>query len=197
MDWKALFGDAEHITLAELEDKLAGKKLVDLSEGGYVAKEKFDAEVKKHKDAAATATKELTDLKAATDGDEGLKQQIATLTKERDDLAGKLDKAASDLTAAQRKALVDAKGAHLSDKLRRSLMQDAEALVADDLDFEAALAKAMTDDPDYAPPAKSDEDDKPATRMSLGDQIKGAGGKVDPDVAAFAESMGVDLEEVK
>jgi len=190
MDWKALFGDAESLSLEDFEAKVAGKKIVDLSEGGYVAKEKFDAEVKKHKDAATAVTAELTDLKAATDGDDGLKKQVATLTEKLAAETQRAEEAVTKATRSERMEAVRGKASHLPPKLLRTLYDDALALVSDDVDFDTALSKAIESDPDYAP---SDEQPAPA-RLSSGKPGQGKPDAPDPLAAALGKGLGLDTE---
>ncbi len=189
IDWKKLFGDADSLTLDEIEKKLAGTKLVDLSEGGYISKEKYDADTGKLKEAATAATKELDDLKAATDGDEGLKKQIATLTEQLEAEKQNAAEASSKLTKSERMAAVSAKVKDA--KLARLAYLDAEALVSDTLDFDAALEKVIADDPDYTP---ADDDADPIGRIGTGKPIKGKPDAPDPLADALAKGLGVAEE---
>ena len=171
LDWDALFGDADSLTLEQFKAKLAGRKVVDLADGDYVGKEKFDAEVKKAKEAAKAAADELADLKAATDGDDGLRKQLDAAVaradlavKERDDALRERDGVAKRLTSAERAARVSAK---VPDRrFARLALLDAEALVTDEVDFDTALDKVLADNPDYAP--APDEDGKTPIRVDTG-----------------------------
>ena len=178
MDWKALFGDAEHLTLDELTAKLEGRKVIDLKEGGYVGQDKLDAEIKARKAAEATATKATDDLTKLTDGDDSPAKQLDALTKRLEAAESAQVESAKALTRKTREAAVAEKLAHLSPKLRRVALQDAEAMLSeDDDDFDAALVKLIADDPDYAEPEEGDE--KPPVRVRTGDAPKG---KADEDL---------------
>lgn len=179
-DIKALFGEKESLTPDELTEAVKSMKLIDLNEGGYVAKEKFDSEVKKHKDAAKAAADELADLKTATDGDDGLKKQVATLTEEK----VALEKRASDAEGkAMRVERAQTVAKQITDaRFARLALLDAESLVSDDMDFDAALAKVIEDNPDYIP---SEDGGKPAATVKTGEPGKGAPAKPDPLEAAF------------
>ena len=189
MDLKALFGDKEALTPDELTEALKATKIVDLGDGGYVAQGKYDADVKKLKETATAATEELTTLKAATDGDDGLKTQLATLTKRLEDAEKAQAEAAAGLTLAERKAAV-AK-VITSPKLQRLALQDAEALVTDDLDFADALAKVIADDPDYAPTEEGDDKETPPVRLRAGDAPKGKADAPDELTDAFTAGLGL------
>lgn len=158
MDWKAIFGDKESLSLSELEKALEGKKLVDLSEGGYVSKEKFDDEARKAKKvldeakaAEATARKELDELKRKTEGEDGLEGQLKKLADANAELAKRLDAADAAVLRANREKLVATKVSN--PKLAKLALIEAEALVSDDLDFAAALDKVIADDKEYTAPA--------------------------------------------
>ncbi len=63
MDLKAIFGE-EALTLAQFQEKTKDMKLVDLSGGEYVAKGKYDGDIKKVKDELVEAKKTITTLEA-------------------------------------------------------------------------------------------------------------------------------------
>ena len=194
LDWDALFGDADSLTLEQFKAKLAGRKVVDLADGDYVGKEKFDAEVKKAKEAAKAAADELADLKAATDGDDGLRKQLDAAVaradlavKERDDALRERDGVTVRLTSAERAARVSEK---VPDRrFARLALLDAEALVTDEVDFDTALDKVLADNPDYAP--APDEDGKTPIRVDTGAPNPGKppAKAEDKDLAAFVEGL--------
>lgn len=189
IDWKALFGDAESLTLDEFEAKVAGKKLVDLTEGEYVSKEKFDKAEKAKKDAIA----ELTDLKAATDGDDGLKRQLDTANNQLAEAVKRAEAAEGKAAKAERMEAIRTKAPHLSAKLARTLYDDALALMSDDTDFAEAIEKAIEADADYAP-ASDDGGKQPPVRMKSGNPGQGAPDTPDPNAAAFAKGLGITDE---
>jgi hypothetical protein len=165
---RKLLGDDSDVTDAQIETAFKGTKFYDVNDGGYISQEKVDRLVATQKDRADKAEGELTDLKAATDGDDGLKKQVATLTEENGQLKTKLGETSGELTKAQRTALVNEKLSHLSPKLRRLAMQDAGELVTDSLDFAGALEKVVADDPDYADPDAGDDDEEDAEVIVTG-----------------------------
>lgn len=80
---KELLGDAykEGMTLAEVETALSGKKLVDLSTGNYVAKEKYDRLNTEHSDLKT----QFDEYKKGTSDFETIKQEYDTLKAEKAD----------------------------------------------------------------------------------------------------------------
>jgi hypothetical protein len=184
MDLKELFG-TDPLTFEQFEEKTKGLKLVDLNEGGYISKEKYTADVKKHKDNADKLTADLNDLKNATDGDDGLKNQVASLTKERDDAVKERDTLAAKFERDARVA--KAKEKVSSEKLARLAVLDAENLVGDDMDFDAALDKVIADDPDYS----GKDEKKPVGKFSTGKETKGEPANPDPNAEAFRKGLGL------
>ena len=81
---KELFGDGtlsyEDFTKA-VEGK--GMKLANLSAGGYVAKSKYDDDLKKAK--ALDYKKKFEDLQASIEGVDGVNAKLKNITTERDD----------------------------------------------------------------------------------------------------------------
>jgi hypothetical protein len=197
MDLKALFGDKDSLTLDELVKATASMKLVDLNEGLYVGKDKFEAseaKAKKAKDAADAATAELADVKKAAEGDGGTEAQIKALNERLETESKARQDAESRATRKEREATVSKFVA--SPKLQRTLLDDAIALMDDGTDFDAAVAKAIAADPDYAPKVEDDEASKPV-RLGMG---KAPTGKpADPDVAleAFKKGLNGEAEAAK
>lgn len=199
---RKLLGEDSDVTDEQIETAFNGAKIHDLTEGGYISQEKADGRVEAEVKKAEKDRKELADLKAATDGDDGLKRQLTTITEERDQLKTKLGEASGELTKAQRTALVNEKLGHLTPKLRRLAMQDAGELVTDDLDFKAALEKIVADDPDYAAPATDDDDEEEPEvvtgKVSTGKAPKGKStdGGADKAFAAFeAGALGAEADD--
>lgn len=192
---KMLFGEGddakESVTPEDVKAAVKGTKLIDLSEGGYVSVEKFkDAEAKRDEFKAKLA--ELD----GKEGDEALKSQIATLTKDLDtmerrakDAEDKVDSVSEKAMAAEQRLLVAQKAGHLSSKLQRLLAEDAAKLVTDEFDFAAALDKAMADDDDYAAPNAEEDDGAKSRSVRFGDEPKGGGSKGNDIMAAIDEAM--------
>lgn len=182
MEWATIFGDKEALTQAELEAALKGTKLVDLSTGEYVAKEKFDKEAQKAKEAA----KALSDLEAATKGDGGLEAKVAQLTTALEQTNARLDTSEAARVRLEREKVVGAKVA--SPKLAKLALIEAEGMVDDDTDFDTALAKVL-EDPDYAP--ADEQEAKPPAIMRTGDpHTSSPAGKPDPLTEAVIAAVG-------
>lgn len=169
-----------------VETALKGTKLVDLTDGEYVAKEKFDKEVETRKAAETARDNALKEV----DGDEGLKRQLETVTKERNDALEKLGSTTGELTRAQREKLVAEKLAHVPAKLRRVALLDAEALVTDEVSFDDALAKVIADDEDYAEPEASTET-KTTVKVKTGEHVGGSG-EIADDAKAAVDAVFAD-----
>jgi len=181
MEWATIYGDKEALTQAELEAALKGTKLVDLSTGEYVAKEKFDRAEAKAKEAA----KALTELEAATKGDDGLEAQVAKLTASLGDTNARLEAEAAQRVRLEREKLVGAKVA--SPKLAKLALIEAEGMVDDNTDFDTALAKVL-EDPDYA---TDEQAATPPVIMRSGDPANGSPkGKPDPLTEAVIAAVG-------
>lgn len=75
---KALMGSAYHdgVTIEEVNSFLSGKKFVDLKEGNYVAKDKFD-NLKNEHDTLVEKTKDYDSIKEANTKYETEKQESA------------------------------------------------------------------------------------------------------------------------
>ena len=70
-----------------IEEK--GMKLVNLSAGGYIAKSKYDDDVKKAK--SLDRKKKYEDLEKSIDGDDGINAKLKNITTERDDYKTKYE----------------------------------------------------------------------------------------------------------
>lgn len=181
IDWKAIFGDNESMTVEQLESATSGMKLADLATGEYVAKGKLDDAIK----AKKAIETELADLKAATDGDDGLRKQVEALTAKLELAESKVTEATSKLTSRER---LDAARAKITDpKLAKLAVIEAESLMDDDTSFEDALTKVIESDPDYAP--KTAEPPAPA-KVGTGEPAKGAAATTDPLIAAIERGFG-------
>lgn len=185
IDLKAIFGEAESMTQAELEAALDGKKLIDLNDGEYVKKEKLTAEVKKREGAET----ELQTLKAAATGDENAVAQIKTLTEQLEAANAKAEAAGTKLTRAERLAMVQAKVKN--PKLAKVALLEAEEKVTDDIDFDTALEALLKSDPEYTADASKEADNQKAGTLGTGKPGSGAPGKIDVNLAAYAAGLGI------
>lgn len=186
--WKEIFGEAESMTLAELEAAISDAKLVDLNDGEYVKKEKLTAEITKRQGIEA----ELTTLKESATGDDNLKQQISTLTAELEAAKADATDKGAKLTRAERLAMVQAKVKN--PKLAKVALLEAEERISDDMDFEGALDALLKADPEYTADASTDADNQTAGRTSTGKPGGGAPAKLDPNLAAFKAGLGIKEE---
>jgi hypothetical protein len=185
MDWTTVFPEGTY-TAEEVAAKLEPLKLADLSTGEYVHKDKLDKAIEARKAAQA----ELETMKSQLDGDEGLKTQVELLTKKLDEAEHKAANAYSELTRTQRIAMAEARTG--SDKLARLAVMDAEAIVSDDMDFEEALEKVLTSDPDYTAHANPAP---PTTKVTTGNETQGSAAvsKEQAAVNSFAEAAGIKI----
>ena len=145
MDWNELL-DKETYSKAEIVAELSAMKLADLSSGEYVAKAKLDKAIESRKAAEA----EVETLKSNMEGDEGLKARIAALETELDTAKKNLTDEHTSRLRVERVAKAEKLTG--SDKLARLAVLDAEALVTEDVDFDEALEKVLSSDPDYTKP---------------------------------------------
>lgn len=187
---KALFDGKESVTAAEFDEATKGMKLVDLKDGGYVAEDKLEREVK----AKQALADKVTELEKATGGDEELKAKI---TKLEEDIATKdklLGASETKATRIERERIIEAK---LADKrFTRFALSEIETLVDDSTTFDEAAAKWLEDNPDYAPKEDDGEGDppKPPVKVGSGNPPKGKPSDVDDAEAAFTEGLGIKDE---
>ena len=155
MDWKELLGEGESFTIEDIEKATAGKKFVDISGGGYIPRDKYNERVKKLEDERDALATERDDLKAAGDGDEGLKKQIAKLETElakKDASIAEASKSAEEAKAeanrATRERSVLKRG--IDPKVSDFVLYKAEQMVSDEVEFDTALDKFLADNPEYS-----------------------------------------------
>ena len=191
LDWAKLFDGKEHLTPDEFKAALKATdwKLVDLNEGEYVGKGKFEDAAKAHKKALKAITDERDKLSKQVEESESDDSELAKQVKE---LTKGLETASKDIKAADAKALKlereKSVSAKVTDKnFARLAYMDASALVNDDTDFEAALAKVLEDNPDYLP--GEDGDDEPAPKIRTGGDTKGKPKQDDKLEAAFEDGI--------
>ena len=155
MDWKELLGEGESFTVEDIEKATAGMKVVDISGGGYIPREKYNARVQKLEAERDTLKAERDELKAAGDGDEGLKRQIAQLEADlakKDAAIAEASKSAEEAKAeanrASRERAVLKRG--IDPKVADFVLYKAEQMVSDEVEFDTALDKYLADNPEYA-----------------------------------------------
>jgi len=187
-DFAKLFDGKESLTLEELKEALGDAKLADLATGEYVSKGKYD-------DAMKAAAKKQAELAAKveelTQAAEEPKSQVEKLAAEIEALKKSHEDATQRATRLEREKAVSAK---VSDpKLAKLALIEAEALMDDDTDFEAALAKLIESDPDYTAERETEE---PGTRFVTGVPTKGrpSGTPIDEAVKAAEKAAGLSDE---
>ena len=133
---KELFGENtlsyDDFTKA-VEEK--GMKLANLSAGGYVAKSKYDDDVKKAK--GLDYKKKFEDLQASIEGDDGVNAKLKNITTERDDYKSKyevLNKNYLMLEATNKVA-----NAGIKPEFAKFVANEVLGLVTDTIDFDTAL----------------------------------------------------------
>jgi hypothetical protein len=195
LDIKAIFGDKDSLTLEEFKAATKDMTLLDNTDGGFVEKSKWERAEKAAKDAKAakdTAEQALAERNKADESDDSPSKQLEALNKRLDEESKARQDAEARATRKEREAIV-AKQVK-SSKLQRTLIDDAEKLMADDdsLSFEDAVAKAVDADDDYKPSDDSAGSDS-AFRARTGDETKGKPAKDDFKSAideAFPEPAG-------
>ena len=186
IDFKALFGDKESMTADELTEATKALKWVDLADGGYVGKDKFDTETKRLKALADAAEKKAEEAAALVKPDESAEAKMAELTKELEAVNKRLADTDKKAVTLEREKLVAAQVPN--PKLAKLALFEAERMTSDDVTFEDALAKLIADDPEYTAPVEG------GVVVTTGAPVKGK--PAEPDVLAekMAEAMGVEVE---
>ena len=171
----------------QVKSKLEGKnvKVVDLSTGDYVSKEKHTRVVSEHEEAMKKKDGEIANLQSSVTGDEKLKKRIGEL---ENDLAASQKK----ITRFDYEKTVTGKG--IQSKYLDAAISQAEKLVSKDVSFEKAVDNVLETYPEWkteakvAPEKKSTfplNNNNPSTaaseaaeaRASANDVLRRAGGK--------------------
>lgn len=126
-----------------IEDK--GMKLANLSAGGYVAKTKYDDDVKKAK--GLDYKKKFEDLQASIEGDDGVNAKLKNITTERDDYKSKYE------ALNNRYLILDATNkvasAGIKPEFAKFVANEVLGLVTDTIDFDTALKSYKAKNPQY------------------------------------------------
>lgn len=143
---KELFGD-KALSYDDFTKAIEGKgiKLVNLSAGGYVAKSKYDDDVKKAK--GLDYKKKFEDLQASIEGDDGVNAKLKNLTTERDEYKSKyeaLNKDYSILNATNKVA-----NAGIKAEFAKFVANEVLGMTSDTLDFDTALKSYKTKNPQF------------------------------------------------
>ena len=126
-----------------IEEK--GMKLANLSAGGYIAKSKYDDDVKKAKNL--DYKKKYEDLEASIQGDDGINAKLKNITTERDDYKSKyedLNFKYSILEATNKVAT-----AGIKPEFAKFVASEVLGQVSDTLDFDTALKAYKAKNPQF------------------------------------------------
>jgi hypothetical protein len=126
----------------QVKSKLEGKKVkvVDLSTGDYVSKDKHTRVVSEHEEAMKKKDGEIANLQSSVAGDEKLKKRIT-------DLEGELASYQSKITRFEHEKMVTVKGIQL--KYMDAAISQAEKLVSKDTSFDKAVDSVLETYPEW------------------------------------------------
>ena len=143
---KELFGENalsyDDFTKA-VEEK--GMKLANLSAGGYVAKSKYDDDVKKAKNL--DYKKKYEDLEASIQGDDGINAKLKNITTERDDYKSKYEELNSKYSMLDATTKVVNTG--IKPEFAKFVASEVLGQVTDTLDFDTALKAYKAKNPQF------------------------------------------------
>lgn len=145
-DLKELFGENslsyDDFSKA-IEEK--GIKLANLSSGGYIAKSKYDDDVKKAK--ALDWKKKYEDLEKSIEGDDGINAKLKNITTERDDYKSKYEDINSkySMLEATNKVI----NAGIKPEFAKFVASEVLGQETDILDFDTALKAYKAKNPQF------------------------------------------------
>ena len=122
-----------------------GMKLANLSAGGYVAKSKYDDDVKKAKNL--DYKKKYEDLEASIQGDDGINAKLKNITTERDDYKSKYEDLNSKYSILEATTKVTSAG--IKPEFAEFVASKVLKEVTDTIDFETALKSFKAKNPQY------------------------------------------------
>lgn len=144
---KELFGDKalsyEDFNKA-LDEK--GIKIGNLSSGGYVAKTKYDEDIKKAKNS--DYKKKFEDLQASIEGDDGINAKIKNLTTERDDYKSKYESLNKDFSILNATNKVTSAG--IKPEFAKFVANEVLEMTSDTIDFDTALKSYKAKNPQFS-----------------------------------------------
>ncbi len=126
-----------------IEEK--GMKLANLSAGGYVAKSKYDDDVKKAK--ALDWKQKYEDLERSIEGDDGINAKLKNITTERDDYKSKYEDINSkySMLEATNKVI----NAGIKPEFAKFVASEVLGQETDTLDFDTALKAYKAKNPQF------------------------------------------------
>ena len=122
-----------------------GMKLANLSAGGYIAKSKYDDDVKKAKNL--DYKKKYEDLEASIQGDDGINAKLKSITTERDDYKSKYEDLNSKYSILE--ATTKVTNAGIKPEFAKFVASEVLGQVSDTLDFDTALKAYKAKNPQY------------------------------------------------
>lgn len=122
-----------------------GYKLANLSSGGYVAKSKYDEDVKKAK--GLDYKKKFEDLQASIEGDDGVNAKLKNLTTERDDYKSKYETLNKDYSILSATNKVTSAG--IKPEFAKFVANEVLGLTSDTIDFDTALKSYKAKNPQF------------------------------------------------
>ena len=126
-----------------IEEK--GMKLANLSAGGYIAKSKYDDDVKKAKNL--DYKKKYEDLEASIQGDDGINAKLKNITTERDDYKSKYEDLNSKYSILEATNKVTSAG--IKPEFAKFVASEVLGQVSDTIDFDTALKAYKAKNPQF------------------------------------------------
>ena len=122
-----------------------GMKLANLSAGGYVAKNKYDDDLKKAKNL--DYNKKYEDLEESIQGDDGINAKLKNITTERDDYKSKYEELNSKYSLLD--ATTKVANAGIKPEFAKFVASEVLGQVTDTLDFDTALKAYKAKNPQF------------------------------------------------
>lgn len=129
--------------LKAIEEK--GMKLANLSAGGYIAKSKYDDDLKKAKNL--DYKKKYEDLEASIQRDDGINAKLKNITSERDDYKSKYEELNSKYSMLDATTKVAKAG--IKPEFAKFVASEVLGQVSDTLDFDTALKAYKAKNPQF------------------------------------------------
>ena len=126
-----------------IEEK--GMKLANLSAGGYIAKTKYDDDVKKAKNL--DYKKKYEDLEASIQGDDGINAKLKNITTERDDYKSKYEELNTKYTMLD--ATTKVANAGIKPEFAKFVASEVLGQVSETIDFDTALKAYKAKNPQF------------------------------------------------
>ena len=126
-----------------IEEK--GMKLANLSAGGYIAKTKYDDDVKKAKNL--DYKKKYEDLEASIQGDDGINAKLKNITTERDNYKSKYEEL--NTKYAMLDATTRVVNAGIKPEFAKFVASEVLGQVSDTIDFDTALKAYKAKNPQF------------------------------------------------